>query len=112
MADRFEPVAGILRSAVEAHAFPAVCIEVGGRDDARWNAAFGGLTFDPYAPPTTPGTIFDLASLTKVIATTTLTMRAVDGGRLALEDPVSRWLPAWRGADRADVRIRHLLTHS
>ena len=42
------------------------------------------LTFDPYAPPATPDTIFDLASLTKVIATTTLAMRAVDSGRLTL----------------------------
>ena len=89
MPDRFEPVGEILRTAVEAHAFPAACIEVGGRDGARWNAAFGGLTFDPYAPPATPDTIFDLASLTKVIATTTLAMRAVDSGRIALQDPVS-----------------------
>src|SRR6185436_15018785 len=112
MLDRFEPVADILRGAVEAHAFPAACIEVGGGDGPRWNAAFGGLTFDPYADPTTPDTVFDLASLTKVIATTTLTMRALDHRRIALEDPVSRWLPEWRGADRAAVTIRHLLAHS
>jgi CubicO group peptidase (beta-lactamase class C family) len=112
MPDRFEPVAGILRGAVEAHAFPAACIEVGGQDGARWNAAFGGLTFDPYAPLATPDTIFDLASLTKVIATATLAMRAVDGGRIALADPVSKRLPEWRGSDRSHVTIRHLLTHS
>ena len=46
----------------------------------------------------TPETIYDLASLTKVLATTTLAMRAVDAGRLQLSDPVGRWLPAWRGA--------------
>jgi len=109
---RSEPVAKILREAVEAHAFPAACIEVGGREGARWNAAFGGLTFDPYAPATTPDTIFDLASLTKVIATTTLAMRASDAGRIALSDPVARRVPGWRGTDRADVTIRHLLTHS
>ncbi len=112
MPDRFEPVGEILRTAVEAHAFPAACIEVGGHDGARWNAAFGGLTFDPYAPPATPDTIYDLASLTKVIATTTLAMRAVDSGRITLQDPVSGRLRHWRGSDRSQVTIRHLLTHS
>ena len=112
MPARSESAARILRDAVEAHAFPAACIEVGSRDGARWNAAFGGLTFDPYAPATTPDTIFDLASLTKVIATTTLAIRASDAGRIALSDPVARWLPDWRGTDRAGVTIRHLLTHS
>jgi CubicO group peptidase (beta-lactamase class C family) len=112
MPSRSEPVAKILRDAVEAHAFPAACIEVGGHDGARWNAAFGGLTFDPYAPPATPDTIFDLASLTKVIATATLAMRAADAGRIALNDPLTRWLPDWRGGDRDQVTIRHLLTHS
>ncbi len=112
MPARSEAAAKILRDAVEAHAFPAACIEVGGHDGARWNAAFGALTFDPLAPAATPDTIFDLASLTKIIATATLAMRAVEAGRIALSDPLRRWLPEWRGADRADVTIRHLLTHS
>ena len=112
MRERFDAVAEILRRAVEAHAFPAAAIEVGGREGARWSAAFGGLTFDPHAPIAAPDTIYDLASLTKVIATATLAMRAVDGGRLGLDDPVHRWLPEWRGTDRAGVRIHHLLTHS
>jgi CubicO group peptidase (beta-lactamase class C family) len=112
MPDRFEPAAGILQRAVEAHAFPAAVIEVGRRDGPLWSAAFGGFTYDPYAPLTTPDTIFDLASLTKVIASATLAMRAVDAGLLALSDPVAQRLPAWQGADREGVTIRHLLTHS
>ena len=112
MPDRLEPIARLLREGVEAHAFPAAGIEVGRHDGARWNAAFGGLTFDPYAPAATPDTIFDLASLTKVIATTTLAMRAVDAERVRLDDPLGRWLRHWRGADREAVTIRHLLTHS
>jgi CubicO group peptidase (beta-lactamase class C family) len=112
MPPRSERVAGLLRDAIEAHAFPAAAIEVGRRDGARWNAAFGALTFDPHAPAATPDTVFDLASLTKVIATTTLAMRAADAGRITLNDPLSRWLREWRGADRGDVTIRHLLTHS
>ncbi len=108
----FDSVARILSEAVEAHAFPAACIEVGRKDGVLWSAAFGGLTFDPLAPLTKRETIFDLASLTKVLATATLAMRAIDDGRMALGDPVGTWLRAWQGADRAAVTIRHLLTHS
>jgi beta-N-acetylhexosaminidase len=112
MRQQFEAVDEILRHAVEAHAFPAACIEAGRQDTPLWHAAFGALTYDPYARVTTPDTIFDLASLTKVIATATLAMRTIDGGRLALSDPVAKWLRTWRGKDREDVTIRDLLTHS
>ncbi|CAN5817516.1 serine hydrolase domain-containing protein [soil metagenome] len=110
--ERFSEAADVLRAGVEAHAFPAACVEVGRHDGAIWNASFGGLTFDPLAPFATDGTIFDLASLTKVLATATLAMRALDTGRLALSDPLSRWFRDWSGRDRQDVTIRELLTHS
>jgi len=112
MPERFDAVRTLLREAVEAHAFPAACLEVGRRDGALWSGTAGAFTFDPYAPPATAATIFDLASLTKVIATTTLAMRALDAGRLTLEDPVAQWLPHWRGSDRAAVTVRQLLAHS
>jgi serine-type D-Ala-D-Ala carboxypeptidase len=112
MPDRFDAVRALLLEAVEGHVFPAACIEVGRHDGSRWSEAVGALTYDPFSPPATPETIFDLASLTKVLATTTLAMRAIDAGRLTLEDPVGHWLSEWRGPDREDVTIRQLLTHS
>jgi CubicO group peptidase (beta-lactamase class C family) len=56
--------------------------------------------------------VFDLASLTKVMSTATLVMRAVDAAVLALSDPVGRWLAEWHGTDREHVTIRDLLAHS
>jgi len=106
-----EPAQSILRDAVAAHAFPAAVVEVGTRHDLLWREAFGGLLYDTAAPPATPETIFDLASLTKVIVTTTLAMRYVDAGLLDLDDPVVRWIPEWRGHDRAAVTVRDLLAH-
>ena len=108
----FEAVESILTEAVEAHAFPAAAIDVGRSDGSLWSTAVGALTYHPYAPAATTDTIFDLASLTKVICTATLAMRAVDAGRLALGDRVGKWLRTWRGADREAVTIGHLLTHS
>ena len=101
----------ILAAGVADGAFPAASAEVGTRDEVVWTDAYGRL--DPASgQETTTGTVFDLASLTKVIATTTLVMRAVDEGRIGLADRVRRWLPAWRGSDRDAVSIEDLLTHS
>jgi CubicO group peptidase (beta-lactamase class C family) len=112
MSGRFERVAAILRDAIDAHAFPGACIEVGRHDRVVWNAALGRLTYDPDAPSATAETVFDLASLTKVIATTTLVMRHLDAGRLKLQDPVVNWLRYWRGQDRETVTVGDLLAHS
>ena len=111
MPDRFAAPAALLDQAVEARVFPAAVAEVGTREGARWSHAAGAHTFDPLAPLTTPGTIFDLASLTKVLATATLAMRAVDDGRLHLDDAVAEWIAEWRGHDRAETTVRDLLAH-
>jgi CubicO group peptidase (beta-lactamase class C family) len=112
MAEPLATVTAILRNAIADHAFPAGAIELGRSDGLFWRDVYGTLSYETDAPEATPDTIFDLASLTKVIATATLAMRAVDDSRLHLEDPVRRWLPEWRGADREQVTVRDLLTHS
>lgn len=108
---RIEPAQTILREAIASHAFPAAVVEVGTHRAVLWREAFGALVYDTSAPPTIPETIFDLASLTKVIVTTTLAMQHVDASRLRLADPVGRWIPEWRGADRESVTVRDLLAH-
>jgi CubicO group peptidase (beta-lactamase class C family) len=109
---RFASAAAILRDAIAARAFPAACVEVGTHDGPSWSMAFGRLTYEPGSPETTIGTVFDLASLTKVIATTTLAMRAVDEGRLSLGTRVADRLREWRGVDRDAVTVRDLLAHA
>jgi CubicO group peptidase (beta-lactamase class C family) len=108
----FSATARIIERGVEARAFPAAAIEVGSRDQVLWRQAFGRLTYSSDSASASDGTIFDLASLTKVIATTTLVMRAVDAGTLSLGDRVADRLSSWRGADRADVTITDLLEHA
>ena len=86
-------------------------IEVGRTSQVLWREAFGHLTFDHDARAATDDTIFDLASLTKVLATTPLMMMQVERGAIGLDDPVSGYLVDWNGADRADVTVRDLLAH-
>ena len=102
----------VLRDAVAGRVFPAAAVEVGMRGAIAWRAAFGRLSYEDRAPEATIDTIFDLASLTKVIATATLAMRAVDEDLIRLDDPVAQWIPEWRGADRSSVTLRDLLEHS
>ena len=75
--DRFRDISAMIDRATETSVSPAVAIEVGRPEGALWRHAAGRLTYDDDAPAATLETIFDLASLTKVVATTSLVMRAV-----------------------------------
>ena len=108
---RFDAARQVLDRAIAERAFPAAVIEVGTSGEPLWRRAFGTLTFDAAAPAATDDTIFDLASLTKVVATTPMVMQQVERGVLAVDDPVSGHLAAWSGDDRADVTLRDLLAH-
>ena len=102
----------VIAGGIDAASFPAAVIDVGSAAGSEWSEAFGRLTYDIAAPIATPSTVFDLASLTKVIATASIAMRLAEAGRLSLEDPVARYLPEFHAADRASITIRQLLDHS
>ena len=108
----FAVAQGVLRNAIRDGAFPAAVVEVGHHDVVLWRESFGHLSHKAGAIPATRNTVFDLASLTKAVATTTLAMRAIDRGRLEVDDALITWLAEWRGVDRKQVTIRHLLAHS
>jgi CubicO group peptidase (beta-lactamase class C family) len=110
--NQFADAAGLLQRAIASHAFPAAAVEVGRADGVAWRAAFGRLTYAADAPRTSEETIFDLASLTKVMATTTIVMQAVEAGTLSLTDRVADRLNGWRGVDREAVTIADLLEHA
>jgi len=74
--------------------------------------AQGFSTMRPERLPMTRETIFDLASLTKSLATTTGVMRLMEDGLVALDDPVAKYLPVFGERDKEAVTVRHLLTHS
>jgi CubicO group peptidase (beta-lactamase class C family) len=112
MPERFRAAAALVRQAVAHGAFPSAAIEVGSADGPIWRDATGRRTYSIDAAPVDEHTIFDLASLTKVIATTTLAMRAIDDRRLDLDDRVGARLQDWKGIDREDVTIRDLLAHA
>jgi len=104
------PLERYLEASVARKAFPGAVVAVGRRDTVLFERSFGVLGEDD---PTRPGpaTIYDLASLTKVVGLTTLAMMLVDEHTLDLDAPVTRYVPAF-AAGGDSVTVRQLLTHS
>jgi CubicO group peptidase (beta-lactamase class C family) len=111
-ADGMAGVDSAMERALAAKAFPGGVVAVG-KDGALVHLrAFGRLSYDADAPEVRTDTIYDLASLTKVIVTATVAMILVDEGRLDLDRPVSAFLPRFRGPGKDRVTVLNLLTHS
>jgi len=100
-----------VRSEVDSGAFPGAVVAVGRHGRLALLAPVGHYGVDD-SRPVEPGTLYDLASLTKVVGLTTACMLLVDREALALDAPVARYVPAFRGAMKDRVTIRQLLTHS
>lgn len=107
---RLDPLTTMLDSAIGARAATGGVVAVSWRG-SRFIYGTGRLALDDPRRPD-GHSVYDLASLTKVIATTTLAMQAVEEGRLDLDQPVQRYLPQFRGPGKERVTVRHLLTHS
>ena len=100
-----------LRAEVDSGAFPGAVVAVGRPGRLALLAAVGHYAADDLWP-VDPATIYDLASMTKVVGLTSAALLLVTEGRLGLDDPVDRWVPAFRGPGKDRVTVRHLLTHS
>jgi len=92
--------------------FPGAVVLVGQQDEILYWKAFGYKAIDPCEDPVGNGTIFDLASMTKPIATATSIMILRDRKKIELDDYVSKYLPAFACKGKEEARIEHLLTHT
>jgi len=112
---KLKPAYDVLDRAVADHAFPGGVLAVGLHGELQVHA-FGRQTYDAASPAVTADTIYDAASLTKAVVTTTLVAMQVEAGRIALDSPVARYVPEWNAGPnpewRKRVTVRHLLTHS
>ena len=102
----------LVEDAVQAGVFPAAVVEVGSASGRQWTHAAGTIVNTDGEHAVSQNTVFDLASLTKVIATTTLAIRQVDALALDLDSPIKESFPAWNSKDRVAVTTRDLLSHS
>jgi beta-glucosidase-like glycosyl hydrolase/CubicO group peptidase (beta-lactamase class C family) len=115
---QLQPAFSVIEKAISDKAFPGATLAVGYRGKVSVHA-FGKLSYDAKSAATVPATMYDIASLTKVVATTTLVAKLAEGDfavPLDLDAKVERYLPEWAGGPNAEwrhrVTVRHLLTHT
>ncbi len=117
--ERFASAFAIITRAIEDRVFPGCSLAVTHRGELIAHQAFGRFTYDATSPEVTTANIFDLASVTKVVATTAMAMILYERGVLDLEAPVSAIVPEFTSAElvsadasRARVTLHMLLAHS
>ncbi len=108
----FAPIAGLVQAAIARRELPGAVVLIGRGDEVVYHQAFGDRAVQPSREPMTEDTIFDLASLTKVVATTTSMMQLIEEGRIRLSDPVATFIPEFGKYGKRAITIRHLMTHT
>ncbi len=108
---RLSGVDSVIRQAIAEGTIPGAVLVVGHDGSVVYRKAYGERALEPTREPMTLDTVFDVASLTKVIATTTSVMQLVEQGRVRLNDPVAKYLPEFAQNEKGDITIRQLLTH-
>ncbi|HEU5357793.1 MAG TPA: serine hydrolase domain-containing protein [Gemmatimonadales bacterium] len=112
-AQSFAAADAAVAAGVRAGVYPGAVLVVGTRDSVLHARGFGRLTWSRRSVPVSPdSTVWDLASLTKVVATTPAVMLLVDRGLVDLDAPVARYLPRFTGAGKDRVTVRMLLDHT
>jgi uncharacterized protein YbbC (DUF1343 family)/CubicO group peptidase (beta-lactamase class C family) len=109
--ERLGVVDSIVKNAIHDGQVPGAVVLIWHDGQVIYRKAFGNRALEPRREAMTIDTIFDLASLTKVVATTTAVMQLVQTGKIRLNDPVAKYLPEFAQNDKQDITIRELLTH-
>ena len=101
----------VIEQAIAARQIPGAVLLVGRGDQVLYQKAYGMRALVPEAEPMTLDTVFDMASVTKVVATTTSVMMLVEDGKIRLNDRVAAFIPDFGRYGKGGITIRHLLTH-
>jgi uncharacterized protein YbbC (DUF1343 family)/CubicO group peptidase (beta-lactamase class C family) len=110
-AQDFDAIDALMQAAVARGNMPGGVVIIGHNGAVVYRKAFGSRSLEPTREAMTADTIFDLASLTKVIATTTAVMQLVDEGRVQIDDPVAVYLPDFAQNGKSQISVRDLMTH-
>ncbi|MFN2315568.1 MAG: serine hydrolase domain-containing protein [Gemmatimonadales bacterium] len=112
-ARQYADVEAAVRAGIRQGVFPGAAVVIGRRDTVLYARGFGRFTWAANsAVPSADSTLWDVASLTKVVATASVAMRLADRGQLDLDTPVARFLPRFTGGGRERVTVRMLLDHT
>lgn len=107
-----ESARAFLQKEMSLNHLPGACLQVSCNGEIVCSESIGNKTLFPKTTPMQKNTVFDLASLTKVVATMPALLRLIESGELTLNDPVSYFLPAFAKNNKESITINHLLTHT
>jgi len=107
----FPSVDAVIQNAISDGSIPGAVLVVGHDGAVIYRKAYGERALEPRREAMTLDTVFDLASLTKVIVTTPAVMQLVESGKVRLNDPVAKYLPEFAANGKDDITVRQLLTH-
>jgi uncharacterized protein YbbC (DUF1343 family) len=107
-----QPIAELVNQEIELGNIPGAVVLIGQQGSVVYRHAFGYRAVEPQKIPMTEDTIFDLASLTKPVATATAVMQLVEQGKIGLDEPVARYWPEFGENGKKEIRVRDLLKHS
>jgi uncharacterized protein YbbC (DUF1343 family)/CubicO group peptidase (beta-lactamase class C family) len=107
----FSTLDSLLQTAVTANQAPGAVLVVGHEGKVVYRKAFGNRSLEPERSAMTADAIFDIASLSKVVATTTAVMQLVEQGKIRANDPVVKYIPEFGQNNKEDITVRDLLTH-
>jgi CubicO group peptidase (beta-lactamase class C family) len=110
--NRRQELVELVEAAIRRRLFPGMELLVARGDETLLHEAWGTLEVGPEAPPMRPGTVFDIASLTKPLATATALLILLEQGVLGLEDKAADFFPEFDSPDKRGITLRHLLTHT
>ena len=110
--DELQKVDNVMKSSIQDSAFPGGVLLAARNGVIVYNKAFGGYEYGLYSKRVDVNTIYDLASVTKVIATTSAVMRLVDEGKLRLEDRVVQYLPRFGQNGKENITLYNLMVHN
>src|ERR1700693_1826534 len=111
--NRLGAIERVIERGIKAGGYPGAAVIVGRKGAAVFEKGFGRLSWSSSSTPVdAQRTIYDVASLTKVVGTTTAIMILYDEKKIGLEDPVVNYIPTFGGGDKDKVTIRELLTHT
>src|SRR6266704_476447 len=111
-AARLARMEAVIAASIEKKELPGAVVLVSRHGKAVWRKAYGARAVEPQPEAMTTDTIFDLASLTKVVATTTSIMILIEQGKVRLNDSVVKFIPEMKEGGRDAITIEHLLTHT
>ena len=109
--EQLSNISRLAEEAIRKNQTPGAVVLIGTQGKVVFRQAYGVLALDAQRLPAAPDTIYDLASLTKVVATAPAILQLVEQGKLRLDDPVSKYWPEFKTKGKEKITVRHLLTH-